>query len=506
MSHKFLYFIPLYCFYASYCMSDPVDLDNNCSIKARVAFFEDFTKSPEPSYIPPSKGISTRMHTKNIEEPKQQGEEEKSSLNVSFEKEKESDKGKEKEIFSFPLSDEKKDKFAISDNTLVRIEKETRPKKKDMKLHRERMKYEWEGFVGVCKTDKVFDQCPDYLSFLNLRELHKKGFTGKGIKIGVMDSWFHYPEKEKDQKSLSESTFYNAPINRGALIANNKNCKGDKGHHGNLVYDIVHKVVPDSEIRYINFQAEEGIYECKPGISVESYVKGIKRAIDSKVDFLNLSLLFPGENNVNEAPIAKVVKKALLEAANADIGLIVALGNDGTNSAGNANLKSLFKLALNPKMKRRMILVAASEYTDGKERLCSFSNTPMTEEEASVVITAPGGNIAGRGAENVNVVKSGTSFGAPIITGASSLVKQSLGKEAKPEDVFKILLNTARVKTVSESVTFDIPFGQGVVNVKGAVKLIEERFNPQQKPEKKKSPAVGKKRGRFLTRFFKKQL
>ncbi len=346
-----------------------------------------------------------------------------------------------------------------------------------------------------------------FFEFLKIQELHDRRLTGKGIKVGVIDSWFDYEAKNL-KSAITESTKQLAPRKATKEYEANKmrynvgfsQEKGEyaiTGHHGNHVASIVHEIAPSAEIKYINFQAEQGI----GGKDVEHYCLAIDRAINSGVDFINFSLKFPSEGGGVDGPLAPKIREKLIEAAQGGIGLIIALGNDQQTEETNVYVNDLIELSESPEMNGRMILVAASQYEDGKERLASFSNHPELVN-ARKVIVAPGESIRAFGAGGYKVVKSGTSQASPMISGVSALVKEHLTKlelhkqygrthkyskkdfiETKsmimPENVFSLLLRSARDKTYTGSMILGREYGRGIVNPLGAIKMANQVYKAQ---------------------------
>lgn len=343
----------------------------------------------------------------------------------------------------------------------------------------------------------------DYFDFLKVAKLHKMGLKGSMIKVGVVDSWFDYEAKNL-KNVITESTHSLAPIEGTAgYVANemkfNVGFSGEKGeyqvtgHHGNHVTSIIHSIVPDSPLKYINFQAEQGI----AGKEFIHYCQAIDRAIQSGVDFINFSLVFPGD--VVEEPMDDTIRLKLIEAANQGIGLIVALGNDEKSSLESNYVKDLIALSQSRAMQGRMILVGATQYSDHKERRADFSNYPGEVKHGRKVIFAPGTDIRAFGGGGYKVVKSGTSQATPIVTGIAAIIKQFLVKKeleslygvqkrylpdqieiAKksitPDKVFSILLRSSRDKTFTGSMVLGKDFGRGILNPMGAVLYAEKQF------------------------------
>lgn len=141
---------------------------------------------------------------------------------------------------------------------------------------------DYDYHVQTYKNDEEFDYC-------NITQWHEQGFTGKGVKVAVIDTKLDPALRFFDGKV---STAYTQPQ---PLVQNT---------HGQQVADIIHQVAPDAEI-YSLYVYDEG--------------KAIKWCIENDIDIINLS--WSGIAVWNNEDV---------DAYNEGILLIKSSGNDGS--------------------------------------------------------------------------------------------------------------------------------------------------------------------------------
>lgn len=287
------------------------------------------------------------------------------------------------------------------------------------------------------------------ISKLNIQDLHQKGFTGKGVKIGIIDSGC-----DLDHPDLNISSFKNFTESNSAE---------DTSGHGTHVAGIIAAqgniygmlgVAPDAEIH---------IYKALDGNSgsIKGVIDALKTAIDDNMDIINMSLGTPSE----VSGLEKLCKKAQLKG----ITVVVASGNSG--------LQENFY----PASYDSCISVGA---IDDNMKVAYF-----TTYGQQLDIVAPGAEILSTYLDGTYAVLSGTSMAAPFVSGCLALMKQS-----------GIALN---YNTIIESTTdierpnFDVKSGYGIINPTKSI-LGEEAPIEVVKPKPKKCLFC------FLKSFLKK--
>ncbi|MHA1974815.1 MAG: S8 family peptidase, partial [Candidatus Hodarchaeales archaeon] len=203
----------------------------------------------------------------------------------------------------------------------------------------------------------------------------------------------------------------------------------------------------------------------------EAFLAALDKAIDLKVDIISISLGFSISSPWGAYDI---LSKAVDEAVQAGIVVVVAAGNEG-DSSDYATINS-------PASGREVITVGAS---NGSSEIAYFSSHgPSTDFIMDPDVVAPGVRIYAPLAEG-SVLKnaynaisgvylsdyislSGTSMAAPVVSGAVALLKQAF-PDARPE-VFRAALQES-------AITIDPvdPYiqGNGLINVDKAYQLLQ---------------------------------
>ena len=153
------------------------------------------------------------------------------------------------------------------------------------------------------------------------------------------------------------------------------------------------------------------------------------------------------------------VPEALEIAVGADVIIVVAIGNNGLDGPVN----SPEVLVGDPRMRDLMINVAA---VNRSGNMPSWSN--RCGQTMDLCLVAPGVGIYTTDLGDGYVVENGTSFAAPIVSGAAALLIQ-LWPNVAAKDIVQILLTTA---TDLGAPGVDETYGHGLLNLEEAVKPI----------------------------------
>jgi len=160
--------------------------------------------------------------------------------------------------------------------------------------------------------------------------------------------------------------------------------------HGTLVAGILHVVAPEARIVPIK------AFDANGYTTLFKVVEAVHLAADLQVDVLNMSF------STQEA--SKTLRNAISKAAAAGVDVIASAGNDGEEA--NETYPAAWP---------EVIGVAATDFND---RIAPFSNygksVSLAAPGAFVVSTVPGGKYA---------AAWGTSFSAPIVSGAVALLE-----------------------------------------------------------------------------------
>ena len=269
------------------------------------------------------------------------------------------------------------------------------------------------GVPTAVADDAITHQ--DYADMLGLKDLHAKGYTGKGVTIAYVE----------DKPDLS------TPELQGANIEVREACPfqsvPETISHSTTVASILANKdwgwAPEAKI--INYRVPtEGTKEipeenCKSRLSESNKVYAqINRALSDGVDIISLSIASPMEESIAPA-IARAAQMGVPVIAGADNTV-----GDTNRSFGNLNT------------------VAAVGYTNLEGKRAETSSRGK-----HVTIMAPGEGIAERIPDSSgNLTKlgkgAGTSYSTPMVAGLLALGKQKW-PNASGNQLLRSLINTA---------------------------------------------------------------
>ncbi len=196
----------------------------------------------------------------------------------------------------------------------------------------------------------------------------------------------------------------------------------------------------------------------------------IRYATDMGAKVINMSFGKP------YSPEEASVREAVRYAADNDVLLVHAAGNDATNNDQVPNYPDGTFGKRKPL--KNWITVAASGPADGPELLAEFSNFGKKK----VDILAPGVDIRSLKPEGKTAVNSGTSMAAPVVSGVAALIR-GMNPELSAEEVKKILMRTAQPlpKMIVSAGEEELPLKKavrtpGVVSAADAVKYTAEKY------------------------------
>lgn len=185
-------------------------------------------------------------------------------------------------------------------------------------------------------------------SFLKVNELHKEGFTGKGIKVGVLDTGIDYNHPDLkdvykggydtyDNDSDPMETTYNDWVNAGKPGGIPTGYVTSHGTH--VAGTIAGQGTNDSPASTLGIAPDVDLYAYRvlgpKGGTEGSVIGGIDRAIADGMDIMNLSLgatvnhpFFPTSIAINNAVLSGVT--AIVAAGNSG-DKMYTLGSPGTS-------------------------------------------------------------------------------------------------------------------------------------------------------------------------------
>lgn len=269
--------------------------------------------------------------------------------------------------------------------------------------------------------------------------------SGKGVVIALIDSGidtgntmfasaiWENTEEIADDGIDNDGNGYVDDTN-GWNFGDANNLVSDLNGHGTNVSGIILKCAPDVKLM---------ILKINPGASSIFYtdpvVDAIYYAVNAGADVINMSLSLAKENDS--------VKDAIKYAVNQGIMVVASAGN--SNNSGAAF----------PGTMEEVITVGATNI-DGT---ALFWNSPTG---SSIDITAPGNSVETVGLGGYTVFVSGTSFSAPMVSGAIAILF-GMNHSLKPETVRNLIFNSSR--DLGNAGKDDL-FGWGILSGIGIVK------------------------------------
>jgi subtilisin family serine protease len=146
-----------------------------------------------------------------------------------------------------------------------------------------------------------------WLKNFNISEIWSKGFTGKGIKIAVLDTGISYPHPDLE---LDPELFKD--------VTNSVSGPNDLQGHGTHCIGIIK--ASDNTIGSTGIAYNSLIYPCKithdeDGDTTDYLIKGINWAISQNVDIISISKGDPFEDSNLEAVITEADNQGILVVA-----------------------------------------------------------------------------------------------------------------------------------------------------------------------------------------------
>ncbi|MBQ2679359.1 MAG: S8 family serine peptidase [Firmicutes bacterium] len=302
-----------------------------------------------------------------------------------------------------------------------------------------------------------------YLDPIGIEDAWKNGYTGKGVKVAVIDSGVNLQHEDLVGANITGRNFL-----------------GEEGHqdtsdfvddmgHGTLICGIlaarqnnglgVVGLTPDVSILALRCFSKEKNDDNMGSGTVDAVISAIGYAIEQDVDVINMSIGGMGRSMAALEPVLK-------EATDKGIILVAPAGNKGR--------KTLYYPAA-------FECVTGVAWTDKTGGISRYSQHNM-----SVYVSAPGTDIYGPDFKDVNGYRkdSGGSFAVPIVVAMAAMAKQ------KNPDIdtegFRTLLRGSVTDKGEEG--WDEYYGYGVVNIPEFVKLLEETGGIAANPDNPTNP------------------
>ncbi|MCX7772111.1 MAG: S8 family peptidase, partial [Clostridia bacterium] len=217
------------------------------------------------------------------------------------------------------------------------------------------------------------------------------GFTGKGVKVAVLDTGIAPHE--------------DLTVAGGVSLQSYTSSYADDNGHGTHVAGIIG--ARNNSLGVVGIAPEASLYAVKvldqDGSGYMSdIISGIEWCISNKMDIINLSLGSSTSSFALKAEVDKAYGQGIL--------IVAAAGNEGTTDGTGDSVNY-------PARYDSVIAVAA---VDSTTKRAAFSSTGRTVE-----VAAPGVNIASTYPGDAYARMSGTSMATPFVSGDLALLKQA---------------------------------------------------------------------------------
>ena len=318
----------------------------------------------------------------------------------------------------------------------------------------------------VYKTDKQMSYNYSFHNKIGTYAAYEQGWTGKGVKVAILDSgidWNH-TDLNDNIKGVYSILSYNDIAISGF----------DDNKHGTMVAGIIGAEANGTGVLGVAYEAD--LYSIKVLNSTgsgnfSSVAEGLKKATELKAKVVNISI--GGISSYNNTDINQIYKNAIAS----DTSIVVAAGNQN-QMCSNANgvISGCSYPAVLPLYNPELItgnggfIVVGSIDKNGNK--ASYSNSAGALKDFFMV--APGGNVSTGEVVYTTTTGGGyapnygTSFSAPMVTGAVALLAQKY-PYLKGSDIANILFASA---TDLGAVGVDDVFGHGALNVEKAMQPI----------------------------------
>lgn len=310
------------------------------------------------------------------------------------------------------------------------------------------------------------------LDIINAAEAYAKGYTGKGITVGVTDYVVNFAHPEFNGKtgssvahdlfngdygSLTWEDLAHGTHVAGIAAAN----KDGAGMHG-VAYNadiassyVVEEFFYNQDLQGLDFSVPGSIYDyylANPDIKIINNSWGTT----SKIPFLYISEIQKYDNFLDEKNAALNLSHytALKNAVHNDKLLVFSAANSGHLTAALEN--NLDVLTGDKAFNDNIITVTAAKANSfkrnadgslnaGSDAIALFSDLAMYNEDSTV--SAPGWNINSAYADFADSgiyyeAYSGTSMAAPVVTGVGALVQEAF-PYLNAKQIGDVLLSTA---------------------------------------------------------------
>lgn len=329
----------------------------------------------------------------------------------------------------------------------------------------------------------------DHLDSINATVAQLAGFTGEGVRVAFLDSGVYAGHEAFAGRNIAG---FDAVANNGDRTYQG-NALTDEGGHGTTVASLIGgtQVGVATAVDLSSYKVFTSDSAGDESFRQRDAIEALEEAVSAGgIDIINMSFDVSFTPDINTQPERDAVIAGI---AQDDWIVVTSAGNSGGgNAVAGANY------ADDPAFSGHILAVGS---VNDNNQLSSFSATATSPTDldsrfgnnAGVIehfIVAPGSSVCGAassqftgascnpGADSGSLAatesymnQNGTSFAAPLVSGAAALIKGAYPSLGGAE-VVQILLDSA---TDLGDPGVDGVFGAGLLNVQAALELAEER-------------------------------
>ncbi|MFC1573752.1 S8/S53 family peptidase [Candidatus Latescibacterota bacterium] len=259
----------------------------------------------------------------------------------------------------------------------------------------------------------------DQLSLLNIPELHDMGLTGSGVTVGILDTGFDIGETGclahvavTHTKNFVTGKADVTGDDHGSHVLS---CLGgaSEGEYYGVAFDASFLLAVTDDL-YTERRADE-----------DRWVAGVEWCDSLGVDIISSSLVYNIFDTEDESYSkdemdgrTSLVARAAEIAVSRGIVVVNAAGNEGNNSWG---------IITTPGDSEHVLAVGAVSYSGEQPVISGFSSRgPTADGRIKPDVVAPGSPVwlPRIGTADQFIVKTGTSFAAPFVSGICALIIQ----------------------------------------------------------------------------------
>jgi hypothetical protein len=275
------------------------------------------------------------------------------------------------------------------------------------------------------------------------------GLTGAGVTVAVIDSGVADIAKLQGQVAAHINVTSGPPVedDHGTSVAALIAARSDGATMHGIAYGAhIADIKAGSELSFSDANLQTAL---RVAAGADSSFGAVAASV------VNLSL-------GGDAPISAGLRQALDAVVDAGKVIVIAAGNNAGPAVAGGNPSALALFATDPDARGQVIIAGASTRAG---TLAGF--TDRAGSGRAFYLVAPGDQLTTLDSKGAPLTASGTSYSAPIISGAAALLEQEFPNLTAAK-VVQILLTTADPLATGSS----SDFGAGLLNLAKAIQPI----------------------------------